>query len=373
MNPFRPDFGRSPLVWSGRDELLGPYRKTMSQREWSISRSIVISGMRGTGKTVLLNEMEDFAQSQGWVVLRSDATNTAYDDMVYTTIPRAMEAYTLPTKKITAVSVAGVGSVQMDEDAADRPRPQLADSLRQLEMRVLERGAGLLITVDEAQHFDADFIHALANAVQLLNRDDLPVALVMAGLNEGVNELLSLPGTTFLRRARRYKLGPLTPAEARENFAETAGTTNTTFDPDALDAITSFSHGFPYLIQLAGWLSWERAHEQQTQITVDIVESITDRAIVELGNQVHAPQLRDLPAAQRKFLRAMAAVADDNQVAEIAAIAEHMGVTAKSLSTVRARLIEDELLVPVERGTLMMTMPYFANYLRGNGSVNTYW
>ena len=374
-NPFRPDFGRSPAIWSGRSDLIQPFAETMSKDQWSMSRSLVISGIRGSGKTALLNELEDVAKQNGWVLLRTTATADAYQHLVETAIPAAMQKFRGTKTKLSQVSVAHVGSVSFDADEAPLPKPELEYSLRQLETAILDRGgAGVIITVDEAQHFDSDFVHRLATAVQSLNRDDLPVSLIFAGLTDGINQLLSLPGITFLRRARRYQLGSLTVEETRTNFAETAAMTDIRFTPEGLEEITLFSHGYPYLIQLSGWLAWREARDRDTQITPEVVHSVEGTALAELGEQVHALQVRDLTAGQREFLNAMAEHTDIAQIAPIAAIAATLGKSVTDVSAVRAKLIAADVVVSAGRGLLQFTVPYFSEYLRGSaGPSRLFW
>ena len=372
-NPFRPDFGISPVMWAGRNQVLTEFRALMESHRNGASRSTVISGLRGTGKTALLNEMEEIAATQGWVILRTGAQAYAYDKLVDTDIPALLARYEKPHSRISRVSVPGIGAVDLEGQHAAVPKPELEHSLRELLSRVMERGAGVVISMDEAQHFDGDFVHRLATAVQNINRDELPIALLVAGLPAGINALLSLPGTTFLRRARRYLLGPLSPADTRANFADTALTTSVHFDEAGLERITAFSHGYPYLVQLAGWLAWNAAANGSGLIDSHTVEGIEAEAISRLGSQVHSPQLRDVTSAQLEFLEALAAVCDDQQRAPIGAIADTMGRSVKSLSDVRKKLIDAELIIAPSHGVVQFVLPYMADYLNHPSDTITVW
>lgn len=87
-NPFRPTFGTPPLQWVGRGRVLDAFRDALDSHAGSPGRSLIISGARGIGKTVLLNELEDVAISRGWITLRTSGRTKIVDELVETTIPR---------------------------------------------------------------------------------------------------------------------------------------------------------------------------------------------------------------------------------------------------------------------------------------------
>lgn len=87
-NPFRPTFGVPPLFWVGRTAVLDTFRAALDSRPGTPGRSLIISGARGIGKTVLLNELEDIASSRGWITLRASGRSSMVEELVDTTIPR---------------------------------------------------------------------------------------------------------------------------------------------------------------------------------------------------------------------------------------------------------------------------------------------
>lgn len=365
-NPFRPTFGASPLVWAGRTTVLTDFDRALSGTAGNPDRSLLISGSRGIGKTVLLTELEDIAAQHGWVVLRASAREQIAESLMQSVIPEAIRRLSPPPqRRITGVSVAGIGSVRTDVETTDSV-PRLTTQLRELLSQL--RGTGVLITIDEVQDASPEDLTQVAVTYQDLVRDDLPVAVAMAGLTHGINTLLDLPGATFLRRARHYELGPLTLEDARTALSDTARDGGRPFE-DA-ERAAQFSKGYPYLVQLLGFLSWEAADAFGTDsIDAHSVSDAIPRTLERLGVQVHQPALRDVPARQMEYLRAMAAIEAETGSNEVSSssLSEELGRPSTALSDIRARLIERDLISPAGWGLVEFSQPYLGHYLLDRG------
>ncbi|WP_410764060.1 ATP-binding protein [Corynebacterium rhinophilum] len=164
----------------------------------AMQRALLVSGTRGVGKTVLLNEFEESARRLGRVVIRAYADAQMVAQLRDSTIPEAIEEldYTEKTgRKITGFSVAGVGSVttQLPHNQA---QPSLVSRLRSLLKAARAHDAGVLLTVDEVQAASVDELAQLATAIQDLIRGEYDIAFAAAGLTFGVEELLDHEGTT---------------------------------------------------------------------------------------------------------------------------------------------------------------------------------
>lgn len=362
-NPFRPTFGASPRVWAGRDTVLHDFARAINGSPGNPDRSILISGSRGIGKTVLLTELEDIASQQGWVVLRASAREDVDKVLVESTIPEALERLDQPNpRRVTGISIAGIGSVSTEVDNQE-PSQRLTTRLRELIARL--QGTGVLITIDEIQDVAADDLTQIAVAYQDLVRDDLPVAVIMAGLTHGINTLLNLPGATFLRRARHYELGPLTLADAQRALEATAREGGVEFV--AAEQAALFSFGYPYLVQLVGYLAWESASEiGATHIDDRVLAAAMPLALERLGTQVHQPALREVPHKQFEYLAAMAAIEQRtlDRVVATAEIAEELGVPTTSLSDTRGKLIDRDLIIPAGWGKVEFAQPYLGEFIR---------
>ncbi|WP_295626935.1 ATP-binding protein [uncultured Corynebacterium sp.] len=370
-NPFRPTFGVSPHVLAGREPLLADFELALAEGPGSPYRSILVSGARGIGKTVLLNELEDVARGQGWVIARAHVGAALIGDLVDTTLPGLISdvADEPPRRAITGASVTGIGSINVSAPTDDRPAPTLIARLRELSAHLRARGTGVLVTVDEVQSADSDAIHELATAYQDLVRDDFDVAFAAAGLPHGIDELLQRDGTTFLRRAERLDLGPVERGAAIDALRRTAADGGRDMDADAAADAADLSRGYPYLIQLVGSLAWAQASlGDGPAITSSDVAAIRERAIDRMGAQVHRPSLRGVPDGERIVLEAMADLMAESGEDSVATgdIAARLEMTPQGLSPRRARLLERELVRSPKFGYLTFALPYLGEHLRDN-------
>ena len=365
-NPFRPTFGASPLKWAGRSAVLNDFTVGLDGGVGNPNRAMLISGHRGMGKTVLLTELEDLAAQQGWAVIRVSGRSNSVTQLIDSIIPEKINQLSSPsTRRIKDIRIAGLGGIGTEEIGTP-PVPTLESRLRELSEHL--RDSGILLTIDEIQDADPHDLESIAVAFQHLVRDELDVAIVMAGLTAGVDKLLHLPGTTFLRRARRFHLGPVNPQATTSAFKDTAALTSIAFNDEAAHRATEASHGYPFLIQLIGYLAWNAASQaSETTITSITVNAVLGEAITTMGTQVHDPAVRALSQRQLEYLHALANIADEAGTATSGAIAHELKTTTTSLSEVRARLLEQGLIDAPRHGTVALALPYLRNYLHAGG------
>lgn len=358
MNPFRPTFGASPHHWAGRRQILDDFAAGLGGGPGDPHRSLVIGGARGIGKTVLLTELEDLAITQGWVVLRATGREDTVDTLVHSTIPAKINELDPPaTRTLTGIGIAGLGRIESDITDHTEPVPTLGLRLREL-LALLD--TGVLITIDEVQDADPETLSRLAVTYQDLVRDEANVALIMAGLTPGIGRLLDLPGTTFLRRARRYELGPLQDEDVARVLQQTASDAGKPF-VDVAPAV-DIASGYPYLVQLVGYLAFNRAADT---ITVADVEAVREECVETMGTQVHHPSLKDVPAAQLAYLRAMADLGEET--VSTSDVAEELGKAPNATTDTRGKLVDRGLIEVAGWGKVRFALPYLADFLRGGG------
>ena len=365
-NPFRPAFGNAPRVWAGRSDILAAYATSLNSFPGDQARTIVVSGLRGIGKTTLLNELEDISRQQGWLTLRVHVTDAdPIATLVNTTIPALIEELSPPTKRtITGATITGIGAIQTTLHENPPPQPTLNSQLRKLAALLQPHGTGIVISVDEVQHASTETLGMIATACQDLIRDDLDISLIVAGLSYGVDKLLQSPGTTFLRRGLRVELEPLSHAESYEALLSTAEDSVVSMAKDAADNAATFAQGHPYLVQLIGSLSWAHAKQNDApQIRVADVEAMKTSAVTTLGLQVHQPELKYLSQAETRFVEAMAVAMENAHHAEVARVAEVLGKPVTSISDTRARLLVKEVIAVPARGVVSFQLPYLKEYL----------
>ena len=361
-NPFRPAFGASPRVLAGRTDVIDDFQLALDEGPGSPGRTMLISGPRGMGKTVVLNELEDEARQAGWLVMRANPGPDLVDRLVRTDLPTLLQEHDpdQTERRMTGAGIAGLGNISTEVHDRYRPEHSLNSLLDRLTQVLAGRETGLLISVDELQSIDIEHLRTLTTAFQECVRDDRDIAFVGAGLPIGVKDLLDHPGTTFLRRAQRVDLGPVSRAETRTAFEETVRSSSRTITEAALERITELSLGYPYLIQLAGYHAWRQSADESA-ISIEHIHDIEQRVIQRLGTQIHQPALRNLSDTDRAYLEAMASDARPSSTKDIA---DRLGKQLSYQSVYRKRLLDQEIIVATSRGFVDFELPYMREYLK---------
>nr|WP_306270891.1 ATP-binding protein [Ornithinimicrobium sp. HY1793] len=361
-NPFRPGFGVSPRVLAGRDELLEEFDTALDEGPGSPLRSILVSGARGMGKTVILNELEEAARVRGWLIIRLPESGGILEELASTILPAQLaelDSERAVRRRVTGARVAGIGSLSTTAQERYEVRENAATLIARLLDVLAGHGTGVLFTLDELQAVDRESVAAFAALYQHLVRDERDVALAAAGLPVGVGQLLQHRGTTFLRRAERVQLGPLSDADVIDAVRRTVEGAGGEISADALAALAESVHGYPYLLQLAGYRAWrESAGGALTPAHVRATSRVVSQ---RMGRLVHEPALRDLPQAQHSYLVAMA---QDDGPSSTGTVAARLGLTAQHANVFRARLIERELILPAGHGLVDYSLPYLRDHLR---------
>lgn len=361
-NPFRPSFGVSPRVLAGRDDLLQDVDVALDEGPGSPLRTLLVSGARGMGKTVVLNELEDIARTRGWLVVRLPEGEGMLEELERSTVPALLTEHDVRAvrRRLTGGGLSAVGSVSTEVEDRYPVQRSLAQLLGRLLDVLAEHETGLMFTLDEVQAVAPDVVGRFAATYQHLVRDDREVAFAAAGLPTGVDALLRLEGTTFLRRAERVHLAALTDEEVAAAARTTVVEAGRSIGDAALARLVEIVHGYPYLLQLVGYHAW-RVEPDRDEITLGTVEQTLPLVVERMGRLVHAPALGVVPEGQRRYLRAMA---QDDGPSSTRVVAERMGVPMQQQNVYRARLIDRELIEATGHGYVDFTLPYLREHLR---------
>ncbi|SDR65588.1 ATP-binding protein [Agrococcus carbonis] len=363
-NPFRPGFGISPPMLAGRDALLDEWREVFALGAWSPYRAALVTGMRGVGKTVLLNAVEDEARARGWTVLHGTLHAGLVDTLERDRLPALLqetdpEAF---TREVTGLTVSQVGGVTTAVAQRYEREPRLESMLTRLVELAEARGAGVLVSLDEVAKESLEALRRIAIAVQHLLREDRRIAVVAAGVPASIAAALDADGLTFFRRAQQVRLDTLTLAESRAAIAEPVRSRGRSIGEAALEQAARASRGYPYLVQSIGARAWEHAPEAH-EITTDAVRHAVEVAFAAMGESVIVPALRGLSARDRDYLIAMA---EDDGPASTTAVAERMGVSAGNAGKQRLRLLDGGIVLAPERGLVDFAIPLMREHLRAH-------
>lgn len=382
-NPYTPNAGAEPVALVGRDNQLESFDLLLARLEAGrTEQSMIVTGLRGVGKTVLLGRFRNKALDHGWVVVEIEVSK--HDDAEFRrNLALRMRSALLElsprarwTKRIqhaadvlksfsVTVDPTGTWSLAFDGDVV----PGLADThdleldLTALFVAVGEAagdvGKGLVLLLDEVQFLSKGQLEALIAALHKMVQRKLPITLVGAGLPQ-VPELAGDAKSYAERLFKFPTLGNLDEVDARAALQEPAVSERARFEDAALDAALRVTGGYPYFIQELGYAVWTVA-EGPTITAADIEDAIPGYE-AKLDTSFFRVRLDRATELQRAYLRAMAELGDDAHKA--ADVAEVLGRQSSELGPTRAQLIEMGLLYTPEHGYAAFTVPHFDKFLK---------
>ncbi len=390
-NPYAPGAGQRPPELAGRDVELRAFDVVLERViKGRPERSLLLIGLRGVGKTVLLNALRSAAVRQRWGTgklearpqqgLRrplSSALHQAVRELGHTNADSVDHA--LGVIKAFAHRDAGVGARLKDQWSPGIDAPVVrgrADS-GDIEIDLVELftdlgglaadvGKGIAVFIDEMQDLGADDVSALCAACHEISQTSLPVIVVGAGLPH-LPAVLSASKSYSERLFRYQRIDRLEREAADLALTAPAEDEDAEFTDEALAAMYAATGGYPYFIQAYGKAVWDRA--PRSPITVEDVLVATPEAESELGVGFFGSRYERATPGEREYLRAMADVAaasadPDVEAVPTAEVAAALGKKPQALSPARDALLKKGLIYSGERGRIAFTVPHFGRYLR---------
>jgi hypothetical protein len=380
QNPYTPNAGAPPPVLAGRDDQLKSFDVLLDRlQSGRTEQSMIITGLRGVGKTVLLGEFRKKGEIHGWAVLEAEITKQSSFAPRMAQLTRRALLHIAPKArwKDRARKAAGVlksfslslrpdGTLVagLDVDAlaglADSGNlgEDLSDLFVALGEAASEHATGVVFLFDEIQFLSLDELEALIAALHKCVQRSLPVTLVAAGLPQ----IPRLAGEAKSYAERLFKfpeIGQLPGAEAVEALVAPAKALGVQYREDAADEIVRYTQGYPYFIQEYGYLVWEEASASPIDLaTVHDVRSVVEAKLDGSFFRVRAQRTTEL---ELQYLRAMAELGADPQKASDVARVLHR--TSEQLGPTRSRLIEKGLLYTPGYGLAAFTVPQFDRYM----------
>ena len=359
-NPFRPSAGSDPPLLVGRSGLVEEFAESIEDGPGAPGRASIFTGPRGIGKTVMLNAVSERVQAAyQWRVIDETATTGVLRRLTARCLQWAPPERT--GQHVTGVTMGPIG-INLS-DPATPPELGLRDALGLVLDDLEAHGTGLLITIDEIHAAMREELGQFAAVMQHLVREKREIAVAMAGIPSGVEELLNDRVVTFLRRADRHVLGDVDLEDVSLALDETFRENGRTMSPAGLAAATAATGGYPFMIQLVGYHIWRLATDGT--IADAIVGAGIAAARLRLGSLVHATSMQDLSAVDRTFLVVMAS---DDGPSSVEAIGQRMGKAPNYISMYRSRLIAAGLIRPAGWGKVDYALPFLREYLREHGA-----
>lgn len=377
-NPFSPGAGTPPPAFIGRDDLIESYRialqRTITGRP---GKSLMPIGLRGVGKTVLLNRFVEMSEDQELVSAFIEAPETGdfrtllaakLRSMLITldqgsvsqAVKRALGAlksfsYNLPDGTSISLNVDAIAGTADSGVLAE----DITDLLVETGRAAQDRRRGLLLAIDEVQYLTAEELAALITAIHRTVQLKLPVILVGAGLPQ----LPGLAGNAKSYAERLFnfpEIGSLDEGDAREVLVVPARAEGVEFDGDALARMFEFTQGYPYFLQEWGYHVWNAA--PQSPITLDNVDSAADRVQAQLDENFFRVRIDRLTPAEKSYLGAMAELGPGPH--RSGDIAGKLGVKVESVAPRRSGLIKKGMIYSPSHGDTAFTVPMFDDFLR---------
>ena len=363
MNPFKPTAGGEPPLLIGRERVVRDFDKGLDNGVGAPGRIMLITGARGTGKTVMLTVLGDKARAHKWDVIEE----TASDGLCERLVSELCSKDSLIDKLTFAPSITIAGtSVSLGEaELSPKRMPETLRKAMSARLDALEkRDAGLMISIDETQAASRADLIAIATAIQHQIREKRNVSIVFAGLPPMISDLFDDEVFAFLRRARTNVLANVPIDEVKESFAQTFEDSGMSLDTSLVEKAAVATAGYPYMIQLVGYYIWDAADAREsTVISKEDVDEGIREARVDLDNAVCVPELHGLSKNDRAYLEAMAVSDGPSGTSEVA---KRMGRSAKYAATYRKRLLDAYVIRQTDRGEVDFAVPFLREYLRGH-------
>ncbi|MFD6352745.1 AAA family ATPase [Nocardia tengchongensis] len=387
-NPYAPGAGQRPPELAGRDRQLAAFDIVLERVARSRpERSVMLTGLRGVGKTVLLNQLRSAARTRGWgtgklearpdqelrrplasalhMAVRSLAAEHRNPEQVddflgilkafalRSTADKGMRDRWNPGIDVPAVTGrADSGDIEID----------LVELLMEAAALVRDQGVGISVFIDEMQDLGAADISAICGACHELSQDAAPLIVVGAGLPH-LPAVLTASKSYSERLFSYHRIDRLDRESADQALIAPAERENVEYSTEALDALYKKADGYPYFVQAYGKAAWDAA--ARSPISAEDVAVASPAAEEELAVGFFGSRYERATPAEREYMRAMADLSGDDGPVATSAVANELGRKPASLSPARDGLIKKGLIYSDERGTIGFTVPHFGRYLRG--------
>lgn len=381
-NPYAPGAGSPPPELAGRELIIEASSIALDRMCAGLSaRSLLLIGLRGVGKTVLLNRLYNDAAATGFA----------------TVLLEAPEKRSLPSLLVPALRSAllKLDRLAASGDLAKRALRSLGGFVKAMKLKyndiefgldlgsepgiadsgdldadlislfqivgeaARERKSVLVLFIDELQYVPEQQLAALISALHRCSQLQLPVSMIGAGLPQLVGQMGQ--AKSYAERLFEFvPVGALPYADAELALRAPAKKFNVHFENDAFEEIFKQTHGYPYFLQEWGKHSWQCA--QMSPISLHDVQAATEQALAELDESFFRVRLDRLTPSEKNYLLAMAVMGPGPH--RSGDIATQLGREVQTVAPTRAKLIEKGMIYSPAHGDTGFTVPLFDAYLR---------
>ena len=343
-NPFSPGFGQLPSMLVGRDDLLAEIGSGLVTGPRDIRYTSIFMGVRGSGKTVAVTELEDRAASDGWMIVSLDASSKGILGRIQDELSALPERYPeldlgklsgeRTVERTRGVDIGGFkGKVAETESRSEGRGMGLRWQLTYLAEQAQKHGTSVLLTVDELHAIDREEGRRLSNDLQhITKRSELPLAFIGAGLSEMKYTVLQDKKMTFFRRCEQYDMPPLTEADVAKGLLHPIQEFDGEITDDALRLAVESIGTLPYKLQLVGHTAWTVANAPEKAIDARAISRAVEFAQKSFDEKVSEPAFYDLSDSERRFLKGLVDLGEVSKIADIAAQSRQNVETARGIA-----------------------------------------
>lgn len=379
-NPYAPGAGTPPPILAGRDDLVQTAELALARVKRGLpAKSFIAVGLRGVGKTVVLNKVQRLADDQGY----ESAYIEAYDEIrLADVLAKALRPILLRLNRVEAASekarqalralrsfahafkinIGGIDiGIELAEGTADTGdlTTDLPDLLVAVGQAAMDRKTAIAIIIDEIQYLSAGDLAALIMAIHRVNQKQLPVVLFGAGLPQLRGKMGE--AKSYVERLFDFPtVDALHPADAMKAIAEPARREGIEFETAALDEILNVTSCYPYYLQEWGHAVWLAA--QTSPISRTVVEASYDDAIRRLDASFFRVRLDRMTPTEKKYMRALAELGPGSH--RSGDVARVYGAQVASVAPIRANLISKGMIFSPAYGETAFTVPLFDAFMR---------
>lgn len=377
-NPFAPGAGAPPPELAGRDDIIQAAEIALNRiRLGRPEKSQMLLGLRGVGKTVLLNKISDLADDLDFHVVMLEAPEgqrlaqylAPALKSTLLRLSRVEKAKDYAVRAIGAlrgfasvfkVSIGDVEIAVTELPTADSGNLEvdLPELLLAVGLAAKAAESGVALLVDEVQYLSEEDLRALIVALHRITQKGLPLVMFGAGLPQVA--ALAGDAKSYAERLFDYPaIGPLTTEAAKSAIEEPVREEGAEIDPEALDRIVTVTHGYPYFLQEWGKHSWNTA--QESVITPTDVDAASESATDALDSSFFRVRFDRLTPREQDYLRAMADLGPGPH--RSGAIAEALGSTVEKMGPLRSGLIRKGMIWSPAHGDTAFTVPMFDEFM----------
>lgn len=376
-NPFSPGAGTPPPELVGREKIIEQARVLLGRIKLKRSeKSMVLVGLRGVGKTVLLNEIGRQATKAHYLTVPLETPENKPLAALLAPHLRTLLFQLDMSEKVRrglGVLKSFVGAVKVKVSEIEigldiEPIRGLADSgdleadLSTLFVAVAEaaqeRKTAIALLVDEIQYLSEQELSAIIMAMHRMQQLQLPLVLIGAGLP--ILTRLAGESKSYAERLFDFpKIGPLLPADAYKALLDPVEDAGVEFAEDAINKIVRLTQGYPYFVQEWGYQAWN--HAENSCITLADVQNATKTVLQRLDDNFFRVRFDRLTPREKDFMRAMAELGSGAQ--RISDIAEVLGAKVSSLGPMRAKLMHKGMIYSPDYGDMAFTVPLFDQFM----------